>query len=192
MVQIPSSLILACVDRDEYAWRELIKLTSAPLVNLARRYVGSLDQAEDALQETYIKVYRNISSLRDAGKAYSWMASILVNECRQLWHKQKKHSSAVDIDDVEFALGTDGEQAAELKTKETSELVQAALLKMPEKLREVLILREFQDMDYEEIARVLVIPVGTVRSRLARAREKWIEVMKELTGEGDLIRLASD
>ncbi|MEP0815389.1 MAG: RNA polymerase sigma factor [bacterium] len=191
MVQIPTSLVLACADRDERAWRELIKLTTTPLMGLARRYLSSETLAEDALQEAYIKVWRNIGSLRDASKAYSWMASIVVNECRQSWNRNKKHIGT-DLEDVEYSLGEAGEHEAEMKGRERSEIVQAALKKLPPKLREILILREFQDMEYDEIARAAGIPVGTVRSRLARAREKWIEIVKGLVPGGDLLSLASD
>ena len=191
MVELPSNLILACMDGDARAWRELVRTTSSPLLNLALRYLGNRQQAEDALQEAYIKVYRNLGSLRDAGKAYSWMASILVNECRQLYNKHKKHAGT-GIDDYSFSLGTEGGQDAELSLRESAELVQAALMKMPVRLREILVLREFENMDYGEIALVSRIPVGTVRSRLARAREKWIEIMKESLAGGSLLGLAGN
>lgn len=188
MVQIPSEVILACIERDDRAWRELIRLTSAPLFNLARRYLNNSDLAEDALQEAYIKVYRNLGTLRDAGRAYSWMCSIVVNECRQLYNKNKKHMGT-DLEDVEFMLGTEGEAKTEMNERELNELVGAALEKMPVKLREILVLREFQGLDYEEIAKTAKLPVGTVRSRLARARDKWLEICNEMLGGQDLSEL---
>lgn len=188
MVQIPSEVILACIERDDRAWRELIRLTSAPLFNLARRYLNNSDLAEDALQEAYIKVYRNLGTLRDAGRAYSWICSIVVNECRQLYNKNKKHMGT-DLEDVEFMLGTEGEAKTEMNERELNELVGAALEKMPVKLREILVLREFQGLDYEEIAKTAKLPVGTVRSRLARARDKWLEICNEMLGGQDLSEL---
>ena len=185
MVQIPSEVILACMERDDRAWRELIRLTSAPLHNLARRYLNSSDLAEDALQEAYIKVYRNLGSLRDASRAYSWMCSIVVNECRQMYNKHKKHMGT-DLEDIEFMLGAEGEAKSEMNERELGEFVSAALEKMPQKLREILVLREFQNMDYEDIAKVAKIPVGTVRSRLARARDKWLEICNEMLDGRDV------
>ncbi len=189
MLQIPSEVILACMERDDRAWRELIRLTSAPLHNIARRYLNNSDLAEDALQEAYIKIYRNLGSLRDAGRAYSWMCSIVVNECRQMYNKHKKHMGA-DLDDVEFMLGGETEARTEMNERELGEIVGAALEKMPPKLREILVLREFQGLDYTEIARAAKLPVGTVRSRLARAREKWLEICREMLGGRDLSELA--
>ncbi len=189
MLQIPSEVILACMERDDRAWRELIRLTSAPLHNIARRYLNNSDLAEDALQEAYIKIYRNLGSLRDAGRAYSWMCSIVVNECRQMYNKHKKHMNA-DLDDVEFMLGGETEARTEMNERELGEIVGAALEKMPPKLREILVLREFQGLDYTEIARAAKLPVGTVRSRLARAREKWLEICREMLGGRDLSELA--
>ncbi|MCD6119312.1 RNA polymerase sigma factor [bacterium] len=188
MVQIPSGVILACVDRDDRAWRELIRLTSAPLNNLARKYLGNPDWAEDVLQEAYIKIYRNLGSLRDASRAYSWMCSIVVNECRQMWHRQKKHQGS-DIEDIEYKLGGEREHDCEMDEREMTELMDKALKAMPSKLREVLILREFQELEYDEIAKVAGIPIGTVRSRLARAREKLAEMLRELMGGKDIVGL---
>lgn len=188
MVEIPTEVILACIERDDRAWRELIRLTSAPLANLSRKYLGNSDWANDALQEAYIKIYRNLGSLRDASRAYSWMCSIVVNECRQMWHKQKKHAGR-DLEDVEFKLGGEAEFTRNLNDRETVELLDKALLMLPEKLREILVLREFQNLDYEEIARIAHIPIGTVRSRLARAREKLAESLRALMGGCDIVSL---
>ncbi len=185
MVEIPTEVILACIDRDDRAWRELIRITSAPLANLARKYLGNSDWANDALQEAYIKIYHNLGSLRDASRAYSWMCSIVVNECRQMWHKQKKHVGR-DLDDVEFKLGEETEFARDLDERETAELLESALMMVPEKLREILVLREFQNLDYSEIALIARIPIGTVRSRLARAREKLAVSLKALMGGCDI------
>ena len=177
------------MDRDDRAWRELIRLTSAPLLNLARKYLGNHSAAEDALQEAYMKIYRNLGSLRDASRAYSWMCAIVVNECRQSWQKQKKHSGQQDIDDVAFKLGGASEAAKEMDDRETASLLESALVAMPVKLREILVLREYQNLDYDEIARAAQIPLGTVRSRLARAREKLAEILREMTGGQDIVGL---
>lgn len=149
--------------------------------NLARWLLRDAPAAEDAVQEAAMRALRYIDSLRegdgDAG-ARPWLLGIVRNTCFTMLAHQRGGPAMVEFDDKGFAAALDAAQppaddpAALLQRQRQRVQVDAAIRALTPLLREVIVLREFEDLDYAEIARIVAVPVGTVMSRLARAREK--------------------
>jgi len=131
--------------------------------------------AEDAVQDAFVRVYRNLSGFRGTSRFSSWLYRIVVNESARLLHSVRVRPEEVELDEECISdQGIDPERVL---------LVRQCLASLPERLRVVLALRGPEELDYAEIAEILRIPVGTVRSRLHEARrlfaERWKELMKD-------------
>ena len=145
--------------------------------NLARWLLHNDQAAEDAVQEASIRAFRYIASLR-GDDARPWLLGIVRNTCFTMLERQRKGPDMVEFDDAEFeaALGAAERSAfdpsALLQRQRTRTTVDAAIRALSPVLREVIVLREFEELEYAEIAKIAAVPIGTVMSRLSRAREK--------------------
>ena len=143
--------------------------------NLARWLTRNDQDARDVVQEASMRALRYIDSLR-GDDARPWLLGIVRNTCFTVLERQRNGPEWVEFDDAEFdsALGeaerTD--PAARLQQQRTRLQIDAALRALSPRLREVIVLREFEDLEYAQIASIVAVPVGTVMSRLSRAREK--------------------
>lgn len=144
---------------------------------LVRRFVKDPTEAEDVTQEAFIKAYRAIDSFRGESAFYTWLYRIAVNTAKNVLDVRKRRpGSDLDIDEIEDFAFTDGMRMDEnpenlLATEDIRRIVESTLVSLPEELRQALILREFDGLSYEEIAQAMDCPIGTVRSRIFRARE---------------------
>jgi RNA polymerase sigma-70 factor (ECF subfamily) len=186
MVEIPSSLLIGCVSGDDTCWQELIRLTGGHFQRIARVNLRDPSLTDDVLQETYFKVFRNLHKLRDRSRAMPWMVQILINECRMMNRKLKREAQNESEESLSYQLASTVDNRGR---EETREILGRLLRQLPEHYREVLVLREVEGLDYEEIARALRVPVGTVRSRLARGRAAWVELAGKVIEEGGLADL---
>lgn len=189
MVEIPSSLLIGCVSGDDTCWQELIRLTGGHFQRIARVNLRDPSLAEDVLQETYFKVFRNLHKLRDRSRAMPWMVQILINECRMMNRKLKRETQNESEESLSYQLASTKDDRG---SAETREILGKLLRQLPEHYREILVLREIEGLDYEEIASTLRIPIGTVRSRLARARTMWVDLAGEIVEAGGLLDLCLD
>lgn len=145
--------------------------------NLARWLLRNEQSAEDAVQEASMRAFRYIDSLRD-DDARPWLLAIVRNTCFTMLERQRKAPETVEFDDLQFEAAMDaaerGSQDPELQLQRyrTRVQVDAAIRALSPPLREVIVLREFEDLEYAQIAMIVAVPVGTVMSRLSRAREK--------------------
>ena len=140
------------------------------VLNLAWQMLGSRDDAEDAAQEAFTLAFRSLPSFRNEARFGTWIYRIAINVCLG---RKRAAKSCESFDDVDVALHGDANHDA-AKRAEKRLHVARTLDAMSSNLRAVLVLREIHDLSYEEIARVLSVPVGTVRSRLSEARRKFI------------------
>ncbi|MEZ5493499.1 MAG: RNA polymerase sigma factor RpoE [Pseudomonadales bacterium] len=153
---------------------------------LVRRYVKDYAEAEDVAQESFVKAYRAIGNFRGESAFYTWLYRIAVNTAKNALDARKRRPSAdVDIDEVEDYAFSDALHIEEnpenlLATQDIHRVVEEALAGLPEELRRALVLREFDGLAYEEIAEVMACPIGTVRSRIFRAREAIDEAIRPL------------
>ena len=163
---------------DKNAFNLLVKKYQQKVVNLVARYVNNPGDVPDVAQEAFIKAYRALPTFRGESAFYTWLYRIAVNTAKNYLTSQGRRppSSDVEADEAEYYGG--GEALQEVATPEnlalTDEIkrtVFSAIEALPEDLRTAITLREMEGLSYEEIAEIMDCPVGTVRSRIFRARE---------------------
>ena len=163
---------------DKRAFDLLILKYQHKVISIVWRYLGDRNDVQDVSQETFIKAYRAIPNFRGESAFYTWLYRIAINTAKNhLVSKSRRPPNIdIDIDDGEFqdnsAVLRDNESPqASLATKQMEEVIFRAIENLPPELRVAVTLREFEGLSYEEIARMMDCPVGTVRSRIFRARE---------------------
>lgn len=179
-----SELIECLKCKNPEVYKELVRRYSKRLSVYLYRLVGSKEESEDLLQNVFMKVYKHCADFNTSRKFSSWIYRIAHNEAvNYLKRKSKKHFvSWEDISTTKDKLETKSDAKSPLEnwiSKEKKKDVEEALEKIPEKYREVLELRYFQDKSYEEISKVLKKPVNTVGTLLNRAKNKLFEVVGE-------------
>lgn len=143
------------------------------LYNMAFRYCGNTFDAEDIVQETYMIAFEKFHQLREKSKCKPWLLTILRNTFLKNWQKTKIRHKLLETDYIDYLKENLSTESAEdvLSKVSTRQAVQTALDQLPHKYKEILMLYHADEMLYKEIARTLEIPIGTVMSRLTRARE---------------------
>lgn len=162
---------------DRHSFDLLVIKYQYKVMGLVRRFVKDQSEAEDVAQEAFIKAYRAIGNFRGDSAFYTWLYRIAVNTAKNALDARKRRpGSDVDIDDMgDFAfsdsLRVDENPESLLASEDMHRVVEEALAVLPEELRKALMLREFDGLSYEDIAQIMDCPIGTVRSRIFRARE---------------------
>ena len=188
-VQVVAMLVRRCVAGDAAAWEEIVQTYNRRIYNICYRFAGSGDDAEDLTQEVFIKMYRTLSSY-DASKGafVTWVTTITRNLLVDHFRKTKQ-DRATDSLDATPAGDQEAKPLAEqlpdttpladarVQTQQAQRMVHDALQKLSPELREAVILRDLQDMDYREIAQVLKVPEGTVKSRINRGRTELARLL---------------
>jgi RNA polymerase sigma-70 factor (ECF subfamily) len=182
-------MVRRCVAGDAVAWEEIVRTFNRRIYNICYRFTSSADDAEDLTQEVFIKVYRTLSSYDlEKGSFQTWVTTMTRNLLVDHFRKSKQDratdsleepttadSDALSISDQIQDQGPSPDQR--LLTRETQEMVQKGLQKLSPELREAVILRDLQDMDYREIALALKVPEGTVKSRINRGRTELARLL---------------
>jgi RNA polymerase sigma-70 factor (ECF subfamily) len=175
-------LIRKAAQGDEESFEALIFACKGKGYNLTYRYLGNQEDALDALQESFIKIYKNLASFKFESSFDTWVYRIIVNTCHDLHKKNKSrpHTEPIHKDhDGEYTLDLpDDSDAPEVKLmeKESSKYLIQCLEQMVSEQKEILILRDIQGYSYEEISSLLDCSLGTVKSRISRARQKLKEI----------------
>ncbi len=173
---------------DIQAFDELIERYYQRIYRLAFQMLGNREDAADATQEIFVKAFEQIRHFRGASSFFTWLYRIAVNTCRDMIRRNRtvafSQLSAGD-DQVEFdpAILTEPNPDEILAERERTELVWKALERLTEDARQILVLCDMQGFSYAEVAEILNLPEGTVKSRLHRARRAFKDVWKSLTME---------
>ncbi len=170
-------LVVRAQRGDSRAFDLLVLKYQGRVASLVGRFVNDVSEVEDVTQEAFIKAYRAIPNFRGDSAFYTWLYRIASNTAKNhLVSRGRRPSSDADVTDAEYF--DEGEALRETETpenhylgQELAKVVAAVLDELPKELRLALTLREFDGMSYEEISEVMDCPVGTVRSRIFRARE---------------------
>lgn len=183
---------------DSLAFDQLVLKYQKKVVNLCYRLMGEYDEAVDCAQETFVKVYRSLEHFRFQSNFSTWLFRITVNTCKNRLTslKYRFHRRMIRLDgdgrlgrdvhlgrnaenpgSIEIANGSASPTAA-LEKKEIKELLQRAIDSLPKTQRTALVLRDVESLSYEEIGRILGLSLGTVKSRIARAREQLKSILR--------------
>ena len=180
--QAVNALVRRCVSGDAAAWQEIVQQYHRRIYNICYRFSGSADDASDLAQEVFIKIYRTLSTFDMTRASFmTWVTTVTRNLLVDHFRKGKYDRIT---DSLEATAGNqeDGLTIAEqledhgaspearMRSQETQKLVHEGLRRLSPELREAVILRDLQDLDYKDIAKVLNVPEGTVKSRINRGR----------------------
>ena len=175
--QIDQELVERVQRGDKKAFDLLVLKYQQKVANLVSRYVRDPSETLDVTQEAFIKAYRAIPNFRRESAFYTWLYRIAINTAKNYLVAQKRRPPGSDIDaetaeqlDVGVRLKEHATPENHLLEEEIGETVKQAIEELPEDLRTAITLRELEGLSYEEIARAMDCPVGTVRSRIFRAR----------------------
>ena len=188
--QVVGLLVRRCIGGDAVAWEEIVQRYHRRIYNVCYRFAGDADSAQDLTQEVFIKMYRTLSTY-DSGKGafMTWVTTITRNLLVDHFRKTKgdRMTDSLDgpVSEHEDAQPLSAQIAdaglppdAHVASRETREMVHLALQKLSPELREAVILRDLQDMDYREIATALRVPEGTVKSRINRGRAELARLLQ--------------
>lgn len=188
--EVDQQLVERAQRGDKHAFELLVLKYQRRLGRLISRFVRDSAETEDVTQEAFIKAYRALPSFRGDSAFYTWLYRIGINTAKNYLvslGRRAQTTTQFDVEDSEDFEGADQLQDMNtpeniLMSKEVVGVVNATLLKLPEDLRTALTLREIEGLSYEEIAEIMSCPIGTVRSRIFRARETIATNLRPLLG----------
>ncbi len=188
--EIDQQLVERVQRGDKKAFELLVSKYQRKLLRLVSRLVRDQAEAEDVVQEAFIKAYRAMANFRGDSAFYTWLYRIGINTAKNYLVTQSRRaptSTDADIEEAETFIDADGLRDINtpeslLATKQIGETVNAAMMSLPVELRNAITLREIEGLSYDEIAELMMCPIGTVRSRIFRAREAIAEKLRPLIG----------
>jgi len=164
-------LVERCRNGDSAAFEPIVERYQRLLFTVALRMLGDHDEASDAAQNAFVKAYQKLDTFDQSRRFFSWIYRILLNECLNLRRDRHPHEQLTP------ELATVGGPVELLEATERRRRVQAAVRALPIEQREVIVLRHFTELSYEEIADVLRVPAKTVKSRLHAARQRLSQML---------------
>ncbi|HOL34567.1 MAG TPA: sigma-70 family RNA polymerase sigma factor [bacterium] len=173
-------------EEDMYAFEMLVKRYQDKVYGICFRFIGEHHEAFDCTQDTFVKIYQKIHSFKHLSSFGTWVYRIAVNTCKNrlsCWDFMRKKKT--------MYLGNSGANienhfispAQQYEKTRISEIVQNAISKLPFDQKQIVILRDIQQLSYEEIEKITNLPLGTVKSKLSRARSKLKELLKDIKHE---------
>lgn len=190
--EVDQALVERAQKGDKQAFGLLVSKYQRKLGRLLSRLIRDPAEVEDVTQEAFIKAYRALPSFRGDSAFYTWLYRIGVNTAKNYLVSQGRRApTTTEFDSEEAESFEDGDQLRDINTpehlllsKQIGETVNAAMESLPEELRTAIMLREIDGLSYEEIAAIMECPIGTVRSRIFRAREAVAEKLQPLLDTG--------
>ena len=188
--EIDRQLVARAQRGDKRAFELLVEKYQRKLARLLSRFIRDPAEVEDVTQEAFIKAYRALPGFRGDSAFYTWLYRIGINTAKNyLMAMGRRAPTSTEVEADEAEGFEEGEQLRDINTPESvllsneiAETVNSTIEKLPEELRTAIQLREIEGMSYEEIAKVMDCPIGTVRSRIFRAREAIAEQLRPLLG----------
>jgi RNA polymerase sigma-70 factor (ECF subfamily) len=186
------SLIERCLKGDQAAWETIVHLYWRKVFNIAYKFVGRHDEAEDLTQDVFLKLFKSIKTFDRRANFSTWLISVSRNLCIDHYRSVRREHDAVthDIDVVTLAQpSTIDSPLAMLERRDRVALLRAALDKLAPSLRMAVMLRDIQELSYQEIAGRLGVPEGTVKSRINRGRTELARQIARLREQQERARL---
>lgn len=182
-MDLEAQLVQRCLAGDETAWEDLVKSHTRRVYSVCYRFTSSDAEAQDLTQDVFVRVFRTLASFRSGeGSFVVWLSRLTRNLLIDHYRRTKLERSTDSIEDRLPVLEQKTEIASRtdhiLAGREASEVLQAALGKLSPELREAVILRDIEEIEYKEIARILNVPEGTVKSRINRGRAELGKLLR--------------
>jgi RNA polymerase sigma-70 factor (ECF subfamily) len=182
-------LLRRCLAGENSAWEALLRVYTRKIYNFCYRFTGRSEEAEDLAQEVFIKVFQTLQSYDASQGSFStWLHRVARNHLVDHYRRTKKDRVTSSIEEdltvLEETPGHGVGPTGHVEARERKELLQHGLDQLSPDLREAVVLRDLHDLDYTEIAQVLGIPAGTVKSRINRGRLELARVLKRMEGLG--------
>lgn len=181
-------LVKKVQEGDTNAYNVLVIKYQYKVAQIISKFVANNADINDIAQDAFIKAYKAINSFRGESSFYTWLYRIVVNAAKTFLESNSKHKNSIDVDSPEFqSINEQGILASKdtpdriIESQELHEVILKAMNDLPKELREAITLREIEGMSYDDMAIALKVPVGTVRSRIFRAREFIESRMAHLT-----------
>ena len=177
-------LIKKFQEGDVGAYNQLVFRFKDRLLNFIYRFVNDLDLAEDLVQDTLLKLYTHKDSYQEIAKFSTWLYTIAANLARTELRKKKRRKTfsvtELSRDDREFIIASsDVDPSEDLSSQNFEKSVQMALAELPDDFKTIIILRDIQELSYDEISKIVEVPMGTVKSRINRGRVKLQQLLKK-------------
>ena len=177
-------LIKKFQEGDVGAYNQLVNRFKDRLLNFIYRFVNDLDLAEDLVQDTLLKLYTHKDSYQEIAKFSTWLYTIAANLARTELRKKKRRKTfsvtELSREDREFIIASsDLDPSEDLSSQNFEKSVQRALAELPDDFKTIIILRDIQELSYDEISKIVDVPLGTVKSRINRGRVKLQQLLKK-------------
>ena len=179
------SLIQRCLSGDQLAWEQIVRQYWRKVFNVAYKFVGKHDEAEDLTQDIFLKIFKSLDTFDRRANFQTWLISISRNLCIDHYRSVRKERETIDreVDTGELAPATaEPGPVAALEQRDRVALLKQALSALPETLRTAVLMRDIQELSYQEIADKLRLPEGTVKSRINRGRTELARQIRKLRG----------
>jgi RNA polymerase sigma-70 factor (ECF subfamily) len=180
------ALIERCLQGDQAAWDEIVRQHWRKVFNLAYKFVGRHDEAEDLAQEIFLKIFKALHTVDRRANFRTWLISISRNLCIDHYRsvRKERETMAREIDASQLApVSSERGPHGQLEHTDLRDLIRRALAELPPALRQAVILRDLQEFSYQEIADELGLPEGTVKSRINRGRLELARQLRRLQSQ---------
>lgn len=164
---------------DLSAFEDIVRRHQDRIYNLCRYMLQDTHDAQDAAQDVFVKAYAGLKAFKPDASLYTWLYRIAVNTCLDYKRKSRPEQPQDESFLLDDLASTEPSPEQRYQSKEIGQAIQAALQKLPEHLRAAIVLKEIEELSYEEIAEVLHTSLGTVKSRISRAREELRRLLQK-------------
>jgi RNA polymerase sigma-70 factor (ECF subfamily) len=179
------SLIQRCLTGDQIAWEQIVRQYWRKVFNVAYKFVGKHDEAEDLTQDIFFKIFKSLDTFDRRANFQTWLISISRNLCIDHYRSVRKERETLDreVDAADLAPATaEPGPVAALEQRDRVALLKKAMSALPESLRTAVLMRDIQELSYQVIADRLRLPEGTVKSRINRGRTELARQIRKLRG----------
>jgi RNA polymerase sigma-70 factor (ECF subfamily) len=185
------ALIQRCLAGDQQAWEEIVRQHRRKVFNIAYKFTGKHDEAEDLTQDIFLKIFKSLHTFDRRANFQTWLVSVSRNLCIDHYRSVRKERETIDrdVDAGELTPAASTPSAyAELEQRGRVELLRRAMAELQPTLRSAVMLRDIQELSYQEIADRLQLPEGTVKSRINRGRTELARQIQRLRDELEGVR----
>jgi len=180
------ALIERCLKGDQVAWDQIVRQHWRKVFNLAYKFVGRHDEAEDLAQDIFLKIFKALGTFDRRANFQTWLISISRNLCIDHYRsvRKERETMARDVDAADLSpVSRERSPLSQLEQVDLKHIIRQALAELPPALRQAVVLRDLQEFSYQEIADQLGLPEGTVKSRINRGRFELARQLRRLQNQ---------